>query len=110
MTAHRGTRPTLDIDCGCHLCLRQLSAHVCGPRVVLLEPEPIADGTHALVGGHIHEIVSNDHASTSFKIRAVLVGDRQRFREHARYCEKRIVNTASMKPTQPTGVFNRGDR
>lgn len=97
----------IDVNCSCLLCLKQLSAQICGPRVVFLEPTPSADGTHALVAGHIHEIVPNDHNSTSSKIRAALVGNRQRFRDHDRFCEKRMVSEAAMKPTQPTGVWNR---
>jgi len=107
MTHERAQVPVLEINCACHLCMRQLSAQLCGPRVVFLEPSTSADGTHALVSGHVLEIVPNDFTSSSYKIRASLVGNRQRFREHARFCEKRMVSSTAMKPTRPTGVWNR---
>jgi hypothetical protein len=104
--ALKGHEPALSIDCACHLCLKHLSAWVCGSRVVLLEPEPSADGTHALVVGHMLKIVPNDRRGPG-TIRAELVGNRQRFRNHEMFCEKRFVSHAAMKPTEPTGVWNR---
>ena len=100
MTALR-REPTLEVNCGCHLCLKQLSAQLCGPRVVFLEPTTSADGTHTLASGGYLEIVPNDHKGSTYKIRASLVGDRQRFRDHGQFCEKRVISHAAMKPTRP---------
>lgn len=100
---------SLEPNCRClqEGCSAPLRAEICGPHIVLLELEARADGTHTHVAGKLHEIVPNTHRSSVYKIRAELVGARARYRDHARFCPKNVISYSAVKPTRPTGVFDR---
>ena len=88
-------------------CFAPLRAVCVADRVVFLETQASADGTYTMIGNSFLRIVANKESSSTTAIRAELVGNRMRLRDHANHCKEQIVTHEAMQKTRPTGVWNR---
>jgi hypothetical protein len=98
---------SLEATCSCSPCNAYLRAVRVGRDVVHVETETAQDGEVVLFGGEFLLIVPEHAPATRYTIKVSQIGHAQRFRDHDLHCSRKKVQPESVKPTRPTGVWNR---